>query len=127
MCAAEDEILHLEEQLRAAMLKGDVAALSELLDEELEFVDQHGARHSKAADLAMHRSRRIELESIDRVGEALVKSWEDTAIVSVTLDLAGLFDSLAFFGRFTYSRVWHRRNGTWRIVQAHCSAVPATS
>jgi len=122
----EEEIAEAESVLRAAMLASDAAALDILLDDAVCFTDQFGNRLSKSDDLAAHRSGLLQVKSIDPLGDAAIALWGDTATVSVVVDLAGLYDDTAFFGRFAYSRVWHRQEGRWRVVLAHCSAVPAT-
>mgnify|MGYP003577193201 CR=1 FL=1 len=123
----QDEVIAAAEAaLREAMLAGDADALDALLDDDLSFTDQAGNRLSKADDLAVHRSGRLELATIDLVGVPEVRRWGDCATVCVTVDLAGFFDGESFFGRFAYSRVWHESDGRWRVVLAHCSALPAT-
>ncbi|RYD45584.1 MAG: nuclear transport factor 2 family protein [Sphingomonadales bacterium] len=123
----DDEIHETEAALRAAMLAGDVAALDALLDDDLCFTDQSGNRLSKADDLAAYKSGRLKLETIDVVGSPIIRRWGDCATVCITSDLAGFDDGESFFGRFAYSRVWHERSGQWRVILAHCSALPATS
>jgi ketosteroid isomerase-like protein len=119
-------ILEAEASLRAAMLTGDVAALDALLSDRLCFTDHAGNRLSKSEDLAAHRSGLLRIETIDVVGAPDIRMWGDCATVGVTIDLAGLHDGTAFFGRFAYSRVWNREDGRWRVILAHCSALPAT-
>lgn len=123
----QDEVIAAAEaRLRAAMLAGDVAALDALLDDDLCFTDQAGNRLSKADDLAAYRSGRLKLETVDLVDPPDIRRWGDCATVCVTVDLAGFFGGESFFGRFAYSRVWHESDGRWRVVLAHCSALPAT-
>lgn len=122
----DEPIVAAEAALRTAMLAGDVDALDALLDEDLWFTDQAGNRLSKADDLAVHRSGRLKLETIDLVDPRYIRRWGDCATVCVAVDLAGFFDGESFFGRFAYSRVWHERDGRWRVVLAHCSPLPAT-
>lgn len=122
----DDMIARAEAELRAAMLASDIAALDALLHDELSFTDQSGNRLSKADDLAAHKSGLLKLETIDTVGPLDIRHWGACATVCVTVDLAGFYDSESFFGRYAYSRVWHERNGQWRVVLAHCSPVPGT-
>ena len=113
-----------EARLRAAMLAGDVAALDALLGDALVFTDHTGARLGKAEDLAAHRSGRLRLTRLDPRGQTLIRRLGDTAIVCITLDLAGRFDAQPFVGTFTYTRLWHLGDdGRWRVEAAHCSAV----
>ncbi|HEY0597013.1 nuclear transport factor 2 family protein [Sphingopyxis sp.] len=120
------EIIAIEERLRSAMLARDIAALDALLCDDALFVDQNGAQISKAADLAMHRSGRLEIASLDYAPDMLVRCYGEAAATCVTAEIRGTFDGAAFSGRFVYSRVWTRGPNGWRVAQAHCSAVLAT-
>ena len=116
-----------EERLRQAMISSDVAALEELLSDQLVFTDHQGRRLAKSEDLAAHRSAVLTVESIDRTGDAVIRRLGNVATVCVGVDLAGTYEGRAFFGRFVYSRVWHFEAGRWQVILAHCSAVPASS
>ncbi len=93
------EIIEAEAALRAAMLASDVEALDALLDDHVRYTDQFGSRLSKADDLAPHRSGMLDIQSIDMTGQPEIRGWGDCATVCVTVDLAGLYDGEAFFGR----------------------------
>lgn len=122
---ARAAIERVEERLRGAMLSGDVSALDELLGDRMVFTNQAGVRLSKADDIAAHQSGLLRIERLDVVGESIVRLLGDSAVVSVTVDLAGTYDGQSFGGAFAYSRVWHRSGGQWRVEAAHCS--PAES
>lgn len=115
-------VAEMEARLRAAMLAGDVAALDELLDDDLVFTDQNGRRLGKADDLAAHRSGLLRLDRIE-AADAIFRVEGDTALVAVRVELAGSYAGQGFSGAFAYTRVWLRRGGKWRIAAAHCSAV----
>lgn len=116
-------IERLEERLRDAMLSSDIAALDELLGDQIVFTNQNGQRLSKADDLAVHRSGMLDIGRIDMVDKPVIRLLEDSAVVCVTVDLAGSYDSQQFAGTFAYTRLWHRSEGRWRIEAAHCSPV----
>lgn len=122
----QEAIIAAEGALRSAMVAGDVAALDELLDDGLCFTDQHGNRLSKHDDLGAHRSGLLQIAAIEPVGLPEIRLFSDIALVCLTVDLAGQYDGAAFSGRFSYSRVWSRQQGKWRVVLAHCSALPST-
>lgn len=122
---ARATIEQVEERLRDAMLSGDVSALDELLGDRMVFTNQAGVRLSKADDIAAHQSGLLRIERLDVIGESIVRLLGESAIVSVTVDLAGTYDGQSFGGAFAYSRVWHRSDGQWRVEAAHCS--PAES
>ncbi|WP_082662616.1 MULTISPECIES: nuclear transport factor 2 family protein [unclassified Sphingopyxis] len=114
-----------EHGLRLAMLAGNVDALENMLGEHLIFTDQNGNRLSRADDIAAHRSGLLDITAIDFTGDPVVHEYGDTATVCVTADLAGSYGGKAFFGTFAYSRVWLRRDGAWKVILAHCSALPS--
>lgn len=114
-----------ETRLRDAMLAGDVDVLDDLLSADSVFTNQVGARLSKADDLAAHRSGLLRIGRIEPRGQALIRMLgEKSAIVCITVDLAGSYGTQSFAGAFAYSRVWHRQeDGQWRVEAAHCSPV----
>jgi hypothetical protein len=60
----ESQIIEIEERLRQAMLKSDVAELDALIAPELIFTSYLGQLTTKQEDLDMHRSGRIKIGSI---------------------------------------------------------------
>jgi ketosteroid isomerase-like protein len=115
-------IARCEEELRAAMLAGDVEALERLLAEDMIFVDQLGVRRSREDDIAAHRSGLLELSSLDCRGDRHIRSHGDVASVVVTADVAGTYGGAAFFGTFAYLRLWKQEGDRWQIILAQCTA-----
>ena len=108
------------------MLAGDVEALDTLLGDALVFIDQDGARLTKADDIEAHRSGLLTLESIETVSRD-VRSLGDAALVWLVASLAGSYAGHSFGGTFAYTRLWRRGAAGWRVEAAHCSAVAAAS
>ncbi|MDT3501980.1 nuclear transport factor 2 family protein [Stenotrophomonas maltophilia] len=108
------EIRKCEEDLRVAMLAGDVDALDRLIDEDLIFVGPAGEVLGKEDDLALHRSGRQRLDVIDHVTVRSV-TREQSAVVLVTTDLSGSLDGAAFRGRFRYCRFWTKSASGWKV------------
>lgn len=117
-----ETIARCEEELRAAMLAGDVEALERLLAEDMIFVDQLGVRRSREDDIAAHRSGLLELSSLDFRGDRYIRSHGDVASVVVTADVAGTYGGAAFFGTFAYLRLWEQEGDPWQIILAQCKA-----
>lgn len=117
------EIAHCEQQLREAMLHSDVAQLERLLGDALIFINQDGARLTKADDIAAHQSGLLAITSLSQQGERIIQSFSDTAIVCLTTEVSGTYADQQFGGVFAYSRVWRHMDGRWQVVHAHCSAV----
>jgi ketosteroid isomerase-like protein len=117
------EIENCEQQLRAAMLLSDVAQLDRLLSDGLIFVNQDGARLTKADDIATHRSGLLAITALSEPGDRVIQRFGDTAIVCLTTEVSGTYANQQFGATLAYSRVWHRTDGRWQVVLGHCSAV----
>ncbi|MGB3847543.1 MAG: nuclear transport factor 2 family protein [Sphingopyxis sp.] len=121
-----EAIAACEEALRTAMLAGDVKALEQLLADDMIFVDQQGVRRSRDDDIAAHRSGLLDLSSLDFRGDRLVRPYGDLASVVVTTDVAGSYGGTAFFGTFSYLRLWKQQGDRWQIILAQCTACPSS-
>lgn len=117
------EVKHCEQQLREAMLNSDVTQLDRLLSDGLIFINQDGARLTKADDIAAHRSGMLEIKTLAEKGERVIQRFGDIATVCLTTEVAGEYADQQFCCTFAYSRVWHHKDGRWQVVLAHCSAV----
>ncbi|MCG5447621.1 MULTISPECIES: nuclear transport factor 2 family protein [Micromonospora] len=121
--AREAELLDAERTLQAAQRAGDVAALDQLLVDQLIAIGPDGRTHSKQDDLAAHRDRRT-------VVEELVEEELDLLVVGktgVTFFLgrvSGFSEGAPFAARLRYTRTWvHDDPHGWRVLAAHISPV----
>ena len=120
----DPEIVELETRLRAAQLAADVAALDELIGEDLLFVGPNGQLATKAQDLDAHATGVVRFREhvpeelrVRRVGSRVAITSLRTRLV---VDVAGVLDR----GTYHYTRVWARdEGGDWRVVGGHVSAV----
>jgi ketosteroid isomerase-like protein len=120
-----DDVGTCEEALRLAMLTSDVETLNRLIDDELVFYDHAGRHVTKAMDLAMHRSGRLKITTLDFT-ETMIDVEGPVAVVMTRAILAGSFDGEDFAGDFRYMRIWRRMDDeSWRIAFAQCTAVAA--
>ena len=119
----DDPILEREDQLLAAMFANDVAALDDLIDDELVFTAIDGTVVGKQFDLDAHRARRLRLTKMEPSDRRIVRCGS-TAVVSVRMEMAGTYDGAPVSGPLRYTRVWCERPGGWRIVAGHMSVVP---
>lgn len=118
-----DDVGTCEEALRLAMLTSDVETLNRLIDDELVFYDHRGQHVTKAMDLAMHRSGRLKLATLD-FSETMIDVEGPVAVVMTRAMIAGSFDGNEFAGDFRYMRIWRRMDDeSWRIAFAQCTAI----
>jgi len=122
--ARDAEIVALEAALRAAQLAADVPALARLISDDLLFTGPDGQLGTKAQDLEAHGSGAVRFLShvpeelrMRRVGaDVVVTALRARLEVAVAGNLAR--------GTYRYTRVWAReRDGQWRVVGGHVSAV----
>jgi ketosteroid isomerase-like protein len=111
-----------EEELRLAMLAGNVDALSDLIDDDLTFTDPGGNVLTKADDLAAHRTGALKVERLD-IFDSKLHSVGSMVLVTTKAKLEGRFQETTFSGVFAYTRLWFLSNGRWRIRVGHCSTI----
>jgi ketosteroid isomerase-like protein len=108
--------------LRRAQLTGDVVALDALLDEALVFTGPDGAIYGKHDDLNAHRTGVIRITQLEPSDERL-QDFGSIVVVSVRMEMRGLFKGAAFAGPFRYTRIWRAADNGWRVVAGHVSAI----
>jgi ketosteroid isomerase-like protein len=117
------QIAEAEDQLRTAMLSSDVAALNELLTEDLIFTNHLGQLLGKNDDLAVYRSGVLKVVRLEP-SEQHIKALGEVAVVSVRIQLSGIYEGVPTNGDFRFTRVWARsQQGRWQIVTAHSSLI----
>jgi ketosteroid isomerase-like protein len=121
---AADSLRACEEAIRQAQLAGDVAALDRLVDDELVFTGPDGAVYGKPDDLDAHRNGWIRIMRLDP-SEERIQRFGNIAVVSVRMEMSGVFRDTPFAGPFRYTRVWRQHPDGWRVVAGHVSAVLA--
>jgi ketosteroid isomerase-like protein len=120
---ADDPILVVEEQLRDAMLAGDVAALDRLIDDDLMFVSHLGGVVGKAEDLEMHRSKRLRITSMTPSDRRIQRLGDTVVVVSVQMHTTAIVEGVDVEETFRYTRVWRRRPDGWKIVSGQMTIV----
>lgn len=120
----DPEIAALEEELRQAMLAGDVASLDRLISDELLFAGPTGELATKAEDLAAHRDRVIRFLRHEPEELSVRRVGSDVALVSLRTRLVVELNGAEHRGVYRYTRVWARERGeAWRVVGGQVSAV----
>ena len=120
----DDEVVALEEQLRAAQLAGDVPALDRLISEDLLFTGPDGQLGTKAQDLAAHGSGVVRFRSHEPEELRIRRVGDDVAIVALRARLGVEVQGVLHSGTYRYTRVWVReRDGAWRVAGGHVASV----
>ncbi len=121
---AVPEIVEMEARLREAQLNADVAALDNLISEDLLFSGPNGQLISKAQDLESHRSGVVRFR-VHRPEELHIRRLGDgAAVTSLRVYLELEFGGDLVSGPFRYTRVWACEDeGLWKVVGGHVSLV----
>lgn len=126
--APDPEIVACEAELRAAQLGADVAALDQLIADELLFTGPDGQLGTKAQDLAAHGSGIVRFRAHDPEELRVRRVGTDVAVTALRARLAVEVAGTLLGGTYRYTRVWAREDGgPWRVVGGHVSEIPAPS
>jgi len=118
-----EQICIAEERLRRAMLASDVGVLDELLAPEIIITSHLGELLRKQDDLAAHESGLIQMHEL-QPSEQLIRFHQDVALVSVRLQVTGLYNGIPANGDFRFTRVWAASAaGAWHVIAAHIGRV----
>lgn len=111
----KENIVKLEEELRKAMLNGNVEKLDELIDDSLIFVAPNGAVISKDMDLNAHKTK-IQQMSLLEPSQQQILTQENLFIVTVQMKVEGVFAETNISGNYRYLRVWKKTNDSYKII-----------
>jgi len=121
---ADDEIVALEAELRAAQLAADVAALDRLIADELLFAGPDGQLGTKTQDLDAHGSGVVRFRAHEPEELRVRRVGADVAIASLRARLTVEVGGQTVQGTYRYTRVWAREDGrTWRVAGGQVSEI----
>lgn len=113
----EADVGQAEEALRAAMLAGDVTALSTLIDDRLVFTGPDGTVVNKEQDISAHASGVLKLTGLDLIGRQYM------VLATTKAKLAGTFGDMTIDGMYAYTRLWSRVSGQWRVIAGQAARI----
>jgi ketosteroid isomerase-like protein len=101
-----------------AQVKGDRAALEDLVADDYVLIDSRGQRQSKADLIRDYTKAGFKLEPFV-VEEPVELAWSDGAVMGGVARLRGVDDGQAYDVRLRFSDIWAKRQGKWRVVYTH--------
>ncbi|ERJ58725.1 nuclear transport factor 2 family protein [Sphingobacterium paucimobilis] len=111
----KDQILYLENSLYYAIRESDVQALDELLHPDLLFIAPSGDVITKEIDLETYRSGALRVQELIPQVENL-NIIDDLAIITLTLELKGLYAEEPFEAKYRYIRFWKACSDGIKVV-----------
>jgi uncharacterized protein DUF4440 len=121
----EGQLIELERQLSAALVREDAAVLDRLWSNDLVFTFPNGKVSNKAQRLASQKptAQPSQAESATSNDEVKVQLYGNTAVVTVLTTWSGKANNQAYSSQFQATHVWAKQQGRWQLVAAHVSPV----
>jgi len=105
-------------------LEPDVAGLDKLLVDDWLLTHSDGRVQTKVEYLEELKTRSRANQAI-RNEDVRTRIYAGTGVVTGTSVQSGVNNGQPFSGRFRFTRVWTRRDGSWRMVASHSSRIVA--
>ena len=118
-----EQVAAVEEELRRAMLAGDVPVLDRLISDRLLFAGPTGELATKAQDLAAHRDHAVRFLRHEPNQMEMRRIGDDCVVVSQRTYLEVVAGGTLHRGYYRYTRVWAREHKYWRIIAGQVSVV----
>jgi hypothetical protein len=106
-----------------AQVKGDKAALEDLVADDYVLVNSRGQRQSKADLIRDYTKPGFKLEPFV-IEEPVEVVWRDGAVMGGVARIRGVDDGEAYDIRLRFSDIWAKRDGQWRVIYTHASRAP---
>jgi ketosteroid isomerase-like protein len=123
---AEQEVKQMLEEYRAALTKGDTAALERIWADDYTFINASGVVVTKAERLANLKSGATNLNTIEMDPEIKIRVYGgDVGVAINRVTLKGQYSGKATTGQFQSSIVFAKTPAGWQLV---CNQItPVTS
>ncbi len=115
------QLQELEKKLLNAFGNKDLQTMDELIHDQALFVYPNGLPVTKSMVLENYRSGKSAFSAIVP-GEEMIHLFDDTAVVSLHLELKGNYQEQVISAGFRYIRVWKLFQGQWKVIAV--SGVP---
>jgi len=119
-----EQILDMEQRLRAANLRRDVSFFQQTLSNDYVAIGSRGNTLGKVETIKNLESGDLKFDSIE-YSHQKVRVYGNTAIVTGTLTTAGHLRDRNFMGTYVYTRVYVRTGRSWKIVSFHATRPPS--
>ena len=117
-------LMNLENRWVEALVKADTTTLDAILADTYVDTDEEGHQTDKRGVLAVLKAGDLKLASI-RLSHMHVHPYGNSAIVTGMAKQTGAFKGESIAPRLVFTDTFVFRNGKWRAVASHRSAVPS--
>jgi ketosteroid isomerase-like protein len=113
--SVEEQIMKMERDRAAAVVKADVATLEGLTSDDYILINANGQMSDKATTMGDIKSGRIKLTA-NEVSDMKVRVYGDTAVVTGKSSAQGTIGGRPLKGPVMFTRVYVKANGKWKSV-----------
>lgn len=115
-------IERMEQQVQQAELTGNTTALATMLSDDYLGISSDGTLATKTETLNSLKSGSTHFRQIS-ITDRKIRVFGSTAVVTSKARVQGVRDGENVTGQYRYTRVYHRHNGTWKIVSFEASTM----
>ena len=115
-------IKEYEKRLMDAMKNDDIDELSQLLSDDLKFVNHFGQFISKNDDLESHKQKIFSITDMS-LNSQDITMYDEIAIVISDVSLKGTINGSPLSDHIIYTRVWKKTNGEYKVVSGQATQV----
>jgi ketosteroid isomerase-like protein len=119
---AEQDIMRIEQEMLAAVLKGDTGPSERYLAENYAFTGPDGISMGKAQSIHDLKSGDLKLQAAS-LDNSKVQLYGDTAIVTYSSNDKGTYKGKDISGKTRWTDVFVKQKGRWTMVASHGSTV----
>jgi hypothetical protein len=118
------EVKDLEQTLRQASLKGNVAFFEKHWADDYIRTNSFGVYLKKEDALTNYRSGALKYQKLEFNDERIF-SFGDTVVVSARVTVEGKYEDHKLDGEYRHTRVWKKFPDGWKVIAYHASRVEA--
>lgn len=121
--AAEKALLAANAEYEKALIAGDAAALGRFYTDDFQIIDDDGAIHRKANQIAF-MTKEVDLLQARGDDVKVTMLGRDSALVTGRFAGRYRYNGKVEDFQERYTSVWQRQDGNWRVRHEHASSVP---
>jgi ketosteroid isomerase-like protein len=118
----EKDLMKVEHEMMQAVVNRDVAALNEFYADEFLSTDSEGMVWTKSQDIAIDSEGASRVTSFT-LEDLRVQVYGDVAVVTGRIVTKGTLAGEASAGHSRFTDVFVKRDGRWRCVANHTTAI----
>jgi ketosteroid isomerase-like protein len=115
MTKAEMEVLKINKEYDAAVVKNDVKALERILADDYVYTDTDGSMYNKMQDIELAKSGDLKFE-YGMSDDVKVRVYGETAIVTGRWMSKGSYKGKTYEDKERYTSFYVKRAGRWQLV-----------